>query len=361
MPEDVYEKLRELLDRHLTGCPPSPEILGILKLLFTEKEAEVALGLGFRPFPAPDIARRAGVNTEDAARLLESLADKGIVFARRKNGEWGYALPPLMPGIFEFPFMKGVHDETIRDLIPLWQKYLPELIRKFGSFSTSFSRIIPIQEEVESEPGILTYEKIYELIDQADVVGIAHCACRELEEKCDAPREACMLFDQTCTFLVERGFARYMTKDEMKRKLREFDEAGLVHQVNNARTGLTFICNCCRCCCGLLRAYTEFGNPDVLASSGFLPVVDADLCTGCGVCEEERCTMGAIELLDKTAVVDPDLCIGCGLCATGCTSEAIKMERKEEPAVPPATNVDMAMAILKDKQKLERFMECMSP
>ena len=31
----VYEKLREMLDTHPAGCPSAPEIIEILKLLFT--------------------------------------------------------------------------------------------------------------------------------------------------------------------------------------------------------------------------------------------------------------------------------------------------------------------------------------
>jgi DNA-binding transcriptional ArsR family regulator len=85
MPEDLYEKLRELLDVHPMGCPPAPEIIEILKILFTEDEARVALGLGFRPFTVYEIAARAGVDSQAAGLHLESLADKGMVFARRKK------------------------------------------------------------------------------------------------------------------------------------------------------------------------------------------------------------------------------------------------------------------------------------
>jgi len=88
MPESVHEKLREMLDIHPMGCPPSPEIIEILKILFTKDEARVALGLGFRPFTVDEIAARAGVESETAGLHLESLADKGMVFARQKNDVW---------------------------------------------------------------------------------------------------------------------------------------------------------------------------------------------------------------------------------------------------------------------------------
>jgi Na+-translocating ferredoxin:NAD+ oxidoreductase subunit B len=359
--EDVYEKLRELLDRHPCGCIAAPEIIEILKIFFTPEEAVVALGLGFRPFNVEDVARRAGVEVGEARACLESLADKAAVFEREKNGERGYALLPVMPGLFEFPYMKGMPDETRERLTPLWRAYLPKLGKVFGAPDTKFSRIIPIQEEVGSDPGILPYQKVYDMIDKASVVGIATCACRDMERKCDAPREACMLFDETCTYLVERGFGRYISKEEMKEKLREFDEYGLVHQINNVQERLTFVCNCCTCCCGLLRMSLEWGNPRVFATSGFTPVVDVELCTGCGICADERCPVQAMEVLDGLAVVDRGRCIGCGLCVTGCPEGALRLVREEEVVEPPATTSEMGMRILQEQGKLESFLEVVKP
>lgn len=361
MSHEVYQRLRRLLDRHPTGCPDSPEIIDILKTLFSEEEAEVALGLGFRPFSVEDIARRAGVDPRNAKVHLESLADKGVVYAREKDGAWGYALLPVMPGLFEFPYMKGLSEETRDKLTPLWRSYLPKLGKQFGGTEVKFSRIVPIQEEVESEPGVLPYQKVYEMIDRAKAVGIANCACRELEGKCDAPREACMLFDETCTYLVERGFGRYLSKEEMKDKLKEFDEAGLVHQINNAQERLTFVCNCCTCCCGLLRMSLEWGNPPVFTTSGFAPVVDEDTCNGCGTCAEERCPVRAIEVVEERAVVDLERCIGCGLCVTGCPNQAFRLEVIGDFPEPPATTAEMGMKILEEKGKLEDFLQAMKP
>lgn len=358
---DVYEELREMLDRFPTGCPPAPELTEILKILFSEDEARVALGLRFRPSSPDVIAERVGIPEDEARRHLEALADKGVVFAREKEGSSGYALLPTMPGIFEFPYMKGVHDETIDKLTPLWKAYLPKLAAGFGSPSMAAMRVIPIQEEVESEPGILTYEMLYEMIDRAKVMGIAHCACRELEQACDGPREACMLFEDTCTFLVERGFGRYLSKEEMKDKLREFDEAGLVHQINNSQDRVALICNCCPCCCGLLKSRTEYGNLNVIAASGFTPVNDADLCTGCAICADERCPMAAIEMVDDLPSIIDERCIGCGLCATGCPNQAMKMERKGDLQAPPETMVEMGLSILKEQGRLDRFLELMQP
>jgi predicted transcriptional regulator len=86
MGENVHEKLRELIDTHPVDCPPAPEIIEILKILFSEEEAEVALGLGFQAFSVDEIIYRTGVDPEKAARHLESMADKGLIFAREKDG-----------------------------------------------------------------------------------------------------------------------------------------------------------------------------------------------------------------------------------------------------------------------------------
>ncbi len=66
MPESTYEKLRELFDTHPIGCAPAPEMIEILKILFTEEEAGVALGLGFTAFSVDEIAHRTGVPPEQA-------------------------------------------------------------------------------------------------------------------------------------------------------------------------------------------------------------------------------------------------------------------------------------------------------
>ena len=136
MSNNVYEGLRELLDTHPVGCPPAPEIIEILKILFTDDEARVALGLGFRPFSVEEIARRAEMAPHKVKKHLESLAEKGLVFAREKNGIWGYALLHAIY-IFENPYRKGVHNETIKKLTPLWKEYRSTSLPELGGESTS--------------------------------------------------------------------------------------------------------------------------------------------------------------------------------------------------------------------------------
>ena len=80
-----------------------------------------------------------------------------------------------------------------------------------------------------------------------------------------------MVFDNMCEYLASRGIARIISKDEMKRMLRELDEKGLVHQMNNSQDKIDIICNCCPCCCAFLKCINTYGNPHAVNVSGFIP------------------------------------------------------------------------------------------
>jgi electron transport complex protein RnfB len=359
---DVYETLRSILDKHLNGCPPAPEIIEILKILYTKEEAEVAIGLSFAPFSIDVISRRTGVEPAEVERRLDSLTLKGVVACRPKEGNKRYSLFATLPGFFEFPFMiKRERTPELDRLAELWHNYMDKLSQTFGSPETSTVRVLPIQEEVPNEPSVLPYEKIYDMIDKAEVVGIANCACRQAEHNCDAPIEACMLFDGAAVGLSLMGIGRIITKEEMKKILKECDDYGLIHQVNNAQERLTMLCNCCSCCCVLLRSFKKYGNPNVISSSGFMPQCNEEICSGCGICAEERCKMDAITIENDLPVINENLCIGCGLCVTGCPEEAMKLVRREKVRETPPTDREMAYKILRDKGKFEDFMELNNP
>ncbi len=358
---DVFEALRKMLDAHPAGCPASPEIIGILKLLITEEEAKTALGLGFHPFHVDVIAKRAGVDSEDAYRHLESMADKGVVFTKVKDGHTRYGLLGTMPGLFEFPFMKEREGEIHNKLSAYWESYVGTLMKGLGSPSMPLSRIIPIEEGIPNDKGILPYEKVYELIDKSRSRGVGPCACRIYKKSCDFPKEACLVFNDTADFLIDRGFIRAIGKEEAKRLLKEFDDAGLVHQMNNSQDKIDFICNCCPCCCGLLRCITEFGNPGAVNDSMYLPLNDPEICTTCGLCADERCPMKAIAIDDEGVRIKLDKCIGCGLCVTGCPEGAMRLVRNEEARTPAAKLNEIGMKILTEKGKVEALKPHLDP
>jgi len=106
--------------------------------------------------------------------------------------------------------------------------------------------------------------------------------------------------------------------------------------VSNVAEGVFYVCNCCGCCCGILRGITEFGIEKSVAAANYYSMIDPSKCLGCGTCIK-RCHMHAISARDEVSVVDRAKCIGCGLCVTGCPASVARLERKAEENIihPP--------------------------
>ncbi len=355
---DKYQDLRQVLDKHPTGAPASEYVDEILRILFTPEEVQVALGLGFAPRGVEAIAATAGVSAEEAGARCEAMANKGIIFAREKDGEMGYALLPTIPGLFEFPFMRGGETPVLERLGKLWQEYHHAALgREFAASPTPLTRVVPVQETLGTAIEALPYEVLARMLDQVHTFALAQCACRESVGACDKPRDVCLIFDRFAEFLSARGFARLITRAEAEDVLRRSEEAGLVHTTPNTQERPGFVCNCCPCCCTILRGLTELELPNAFVRSRWHAQVDVDLCVGCGVCEEERCPVGAVKVDDGVAEVDAARCIGCGLCATACDARAITMQLRAEPVpAPPVTAAEMGMQIAAEKGRLEEFL-----
>jgi ferredoxin len=119
----------------------------------------------------------------------------------------------------------------------------------------------------------------------------------------------------------------FVTKEEALAVLDKTEKIGLVHTVSNVAEGIYYVCNCCGCCCGILRGITEFGIEKSVAAANYYSVIDPSKCTGCGTCIK-RCHMHAITAQGEIAVINRAKCIGCGLCATGCPANVARLERK---------------------------------
>ena len=152
--------------------------------------------------------------------------------------------------------------------------------------------------------------------------------------ECDKPVETCLVFAPVEGAFEDSLADRPLSKEEALQILRQTEEAGLVHTTGNYQNGHSYICNCCSCCCGLLRSITEFGIPGSTIRSDFYPVVDAEACIGCGECID-LCPFGALSIPADVCQVDGTRCIGCGLCTTACSVDALHLARRPEGEVAP--------------------------
>lgn len=355
---DVYERLREILDAHPSGAPKSKAFDEILRFLFTPEEADIAVHMSFALKPVEDIAAAAGISVDEAEYLLEFMADKAVIFSREKDGKLFYGLLPTVPGLFEYPLMRGKSTPLHERLGKLWTKYRKEgLSESFAGQPTPAARVVPVGRALDVTAHIHPYEEVSKLIEKADYIALGRCACRVSVGACHAPTEVCFFFGGPARFLVGRRYAREISREEAILVLDSAEEAGLVHTSSNSADGASFICNCCPCCCIILTSRTRLNLVHGFAVSGFQPKVDGNACTGCGICADERCPMRAVELKNNLAVVDNNRCIGCGLCVSACPAKAMNLVRRSDQPDIPATSQEMGMKVLKEKNKLERFLE----
>jgi ferredoxin len=175
------------------------------------------------------------------------------------------------------------------------------------------------------------------VLQHPDHIVVLDCPCRVARPAPCLPLDVCLVVGEPfASFVAEHhpNRSRWITPDEAVAILRAEDERGHVHHAffKDAMLGRFYaICNCCACCCGAMQAHRS-GTP-MLASSGYVSHVDADLCVGCGVCVD-FCQFGALSVEDGAAVVDAAACMGCGVCVSQCAQGALALVRDPAKGEP---------------------------
>ncbi len=350
MAKDIYERLAQHLDDLPAGFPrtDSGVEIRILRRLFTPQDAELAVHLTPILEEARVIARRAKIPVEEAARRLEKMFEKGLIFGLHRKNK-----PPLyMAEQFVVGFWEGQVNKLDRELIRDAEEYLSAYFDKSSWWAVPQLRTIPVGKSISTQTEVMPYERAEELVRGQRTFAVGNCICRQekrlLGEGCDKPEESCLSFGTAARINVRTGRARKISMEEALAILQRAEEVGLVLQPANAKKAL-FMCTCCGCCCGVLRSLKRYPEPASLVSSSFIANLNADTCTGCGTCVE-RCQMEAIHLSDSTAALDLKRCIGCGLCVSTCPSDSLSLVRKpkmKQPYVPEdmvETNIKLGKA-----------------
>lgn len=351
MSDTPYLKLRDFLDQFPLGFPQTPTgvEIKILKRLFTEEEAELAVFLTPVPEEVAQIAERAGLEAKDLEQKLESMSKKGLIFRVRRQGRTLYNTAPFMIGLYEYAVNK-----IDKELAELFKEYYETAyLDEMGASNVPGFKVIPIEETIVEDKVLLPFHKLKENIRAARKIAAADCVCRKeahlTGEGCDYPLEKmCLSFGAAAEYYIENGMGQEVTAEEAIKIVEEADRAGLVHAGANAKH-LANICNCCPCCCASMKGITKRGHDKhKYLNSMFEAFIDEEVCTGCEDCVE-RCPVKAITVHD-TAVVDSEKCLGCGLCAGSCPSEAITLHLREDAEEPFDRAFDLGMAILVAKK-----------
>jgi len=337
---DIYEKLREKMNLWPLRVPRTKEVIEMLKILFTEEEAECLTHFS-APFQDPEtmdqIVEKTGKPREKIQEIIDRLILRGLLLRfKSKDGTVSYTLLPMVPGIDLTYFASGYDSDEKRKAAKLFEKYyLDSLGIEMGASNYPWARVMPVEKtitvnkEISADLLILPFEKMSEFINTSRRIAVINCSCRTIK-KCDHPLETCLVFGSVAEFMVERGFGRYLSVEEALELLEKMDEAGLVHNTMNTQTRPNFICSCCTCACIILRGLSELHNPRAFAKSNFLPIRDDELCKKCKECVR-ICPMEA-NVYHSPHDNEPERilhleerCIGCGLCAYHCPNGAIKL------------------------------------
>jgi ferredoxin len=360
-----YAELIERLNRFPQGAPPSELLNRILALLFSEREASLVALLPIKPFTAESAARAWKMKPGEARKILDALSSRALlldVVGRRRQY---YVLPPPMAGFFEFSMMRVRGDVD--------QKLLAELYHQYITVEEDFIKALFVQGETQlgrtfvHEPvltsddalHVLDYERASEVIRTASHRGVGICYCRHkmehMDKACAASQDICLTFNTTAASLIRHGFARQIDVAEGMDLLQQAYDQNLVQFGENVRKRVSFICNCCGCCCEAMIAARRFGILRPVHTTNFLPDVLAS-CSGCGDCVA-ACPVEAMTLISandpghprrKKAKLDERICLGCGVCVRACAkTKSLRLVRRAERVITPlnSTHKTVLMAI----------------
>jgi ferredoxin len=330
----AYHALAQRLDELPNGYPATETgvELRILERLFTVEEAELAGKLRLTLETPNELAARLGVEPRPLMGTLIGMAKRGLVKAARVPAGWGFGLLPFVVGIYE---MQGAWLDS--DFARLFEEYYQQAYASVMLAAPSVHRVIPVDKAVRVDMEIHPYESASALVEASQAWAVVDCICRKqkalIGDPCDHPLDVCLSMSDTPGAFDRITSMKVLTKDEALGTLRRSAEAGLVSTVSNNQEGLTYICNCCTCSCGILRGIAEFKMANAVARSAFVNQVDAELCQGCGLCED-ACQFEALEV-EGTAIVNAFRCVGCGVCVLDCPEGALALVRRPEGEVLP--------------------------
>ncbi len=339
MTEDIYSKLAHVLNTLPNGFPPTANGVEIrlLKKIFSPGEAELFCRLKLT-FETPEhISGRIDRPLAEVGGLLEVMKSKGQVFGIEVAGMRFYRMLPWAFGIYEMQMPR-----IDREMAEMCDEYTEAFGRQFFETNLPLMQVIPIEKEIPNQQQVLPHERVSAIIKKSRSFMYLDCICKKeqglLGKPCDRPMQVCTVYAPISGLFDNHPFGTVMTRQEAYDLLDRAESHGLVHLTWNVQSGHYFICNCCGCCCHVLRGINEMGfNAADVINSHYTAQLDPDVCSACGICEAERCQVNAIFHEEGMYRVAAEKCIGCGLCVSTCPEKALSLVRKPDDQIktPP--------------------------
>lgn len=358
--KDIYQKLGDKIDSLTVRVNKSEKLFNILKELYSSEEADLVVRMPYGLSSADQIGKVTGIEKNKLAFLLESLTSKGLVIDVWIRDHYLYIPSPMFIGIFEFTMMRSGDTIDFKKIARLFNEYMNDghlVAVNFGN-GQQFSPLRTMPHEgtiIESDyTEVLDYEKITSIVDSNQKFAIGLCSCRHEklhagEKKCSIPLETCISFGGGVDYMVRHNFSRIASKTEVLESIARSKEAGLVFSCDNVKNNVSFLCQCCGCCCNVLQGLKKFGYPNAVVTSNFIARVNYDTCDGCGKCSK-ACPINAIEMIPsehpeinrkKIPQIDTKICIGCGVCSLKCSKTgSLKLIKRKKRVLYPETTFE---------------------
>ena len=346
MKKDIYDRLVDkyksgIYGLTLRGLDPeaTKTFKEALRIFFTQDEAELAIQLQLKPETIANLCKRIDKAEHEIYPLLKSMAQNACVWEGEVQGQKTYQLFEWISMMENFMRRTDKVYPFAEKMITWWEDI--KLTDPGFEIKPTPLRTLPVGVEIEKIGGILPYESIPQVIRKQDYIAVAECYCRKPkrligQESCAHPLEVCLIFGSYARHVVNYGYGKRLSTEETLDLIKDCEERGLVHTADNIKD-ITWLCNCCGCCCASLSSHVKLGRTDT-TSSDFIVSFDSERCTEAGICGNcvDRCQLKAIAIEKKgdIPIIDYDKCIGCGSCSYKCPADALSLERREQSTVP---------------------------
>ena len=164
--------------------------------------------------------------------------------------------------------------------------------KQFFSGMPQLMQVLPVEGEISEVEDVLPYEKVSTIIENGQAFLVNDCVCKKeqalLGKPCDRPLQVCLAIAPIPGIFDKAPYGRVVTRAEAYELLKKTEEAGLVHLTSNVQYGSYYICNCCKCCCGVLSAINRLGLPAAkVVNAHYCAEIDPEKCVNCGLCAGE--------------------------------------------------------------------------